>query len=647
MSALQHRTRLSPHQLRHGLSVLIQQHLVYWSTSLADGSTAYEPNITAAYNLVRNGKYIRITEDRLGKFAGSMMSHLLLLGHARVGDLVQAYALGPALDPTNKLDALQVMPNGFMSHKTRENGRMPDQSQATREKIHRSLCDLLQAGLISKVDKSHLRTDADNRTEAERLTPLVEEYKGQTKREREARWEHAVQEKLDAWKYGTTAEASDVAALKKGAKRPVDSSDKLVSHKRPRLDLNFTEEGIAPTGENQENSVGHSGYLRDDFVLRINHAKFAVLARSYRLVELAQQNVCVATSKVYEKLLHTFEDKVRACRDAAYDPGEEDKEEDSRVPEMTTDDIVALVPESFDLENAFGTVEGAFDHPKKRRKKGTDSAEEAKVFGDSSGYEAIEDGEREEASDGDSYGNISEESADSGSVMGEADYNSNQYDLPSQSLSPHHVAVRSHLLSLAQHPMGFLKHIARNSSAPERWTINFRSLIKRAATHTIFQIIASRYGSLSVRLANILAERGKLDDKTLCSMCLMREKEMRSRLISMQKAGLLELQEVPRDNARVASRTSFLFFFDHDRCTRKLLDECYKTMTRLLQRAAVEKGKVKGTVEKAGRSDVVGKEDELLSVQERAALQQWRVIEERIWGQIGRVDDMVALLRDF
>ncbi|KAL9124318.1 MAG: hypothetical protein Q9217_006344 [Psora testacea] len=647
------RTRLSPHQLRHGLSVLIQQHLVYWNTSLTDGSTAYEPNIIAAYNLVRNGKYVKITEDRFGKFAGSMMLHLLLLGHARVDDLVQAYGVGSTNEPKGKTDALRGMPNSLLPHKMKKNGRMLYEMQATLEKIHHTLRDLLQGGLISKAHKSDFRTDADNRIEAERLTPHIEEYKAQTKREREAMWEQAVQEKLDGWKYGTVAETRDIAALKKGEKRPLEYSNESTSEKRLRLDLTFSREIRASTGVDYQNSIMHSGYLNDDLVLRVNHAKFAVLMRSYRLVELAQHNICMGTSKLYEKVLHMVEGRLRACKDAAFCSGDEDETHDSFNPVITTEYIVSMIPESSELADAFGAVEDnvtedeASDHPKKRHKKSYGGVEEVVVADDSGEYEGHGDHGREELSDVDTDGNDSEFTSDSDEAMGEADYNPAQSDLPALSLSPHHVKVRSHLLSLAQHPMGFLKHIPRNSSSSERWSINFRNLIDKTISQTINQIIASRYGILSVRLANILAERGKLDEKTLCSLCLVREKEMRTRLTTMHKAGLLELQEVPRDNARVASRTNFLFFFDQDRCTRRLLDGCYKTMTRLLERAAVEKEKVKGTLEKAGRSDVVGKEDELLSVPEREALQNWTDVQERICAQVGRVDDVVALLRDF
>ena len=315
---------------------------------------------------------------------------------------------------------------------------------------------------------------------------------------------------------------------------------------------------------------------------------------------------------------------------------------------ITTEAIVTALPESLNLMNVLGMVaddeveDDMLDHPRRRRRKGGQEEFGPIVVDDDE--EEGDDDDEEDEEDVSSDGNISAISDDENEDIGNAEYDPLNKGLLR---SPHYNAVRSHLLLLAQHPIGFLTHVARSSNTLESWTVNFPELIMSCQSRTITQTVTARYGTPSARLMNILAEQGKLDEKTLSSLSLIREKEMRNRLTTMQKAGLLELQEVPRDNARVASRTNFLFFYDHDRCKRNLSEECYKTLTRLLERARVEKEKVKGTMEKASRSDVIGREEQLLSLAEREALQQWQDNEAKIWGQIGRVDDMVALLRDF
>ena len=70
-------------------------------------------------------------------------------------------------------------------------------------------------------------------------------------------------------------------------------------------------------------------------------------------------------------------------------------------------------------------------------------------------------------------------------------------------------------------------------------------------------------------------------------------------------------------------------------------------MARLVRRARVEREKVRETVEKASRTDVVGREEEFLGEGERKALGEWKAREERIWGEVGRLDELVGIVRDF
>lgn len=122
---------------------------------------------------------------------------------------------------------------------------------------------------------------------------------------------------------------------------------------------------------------------------------------------------------------------------------------------------------------------------------------------------------------------------------------------------------------------------------------------------------------------------------------------MRAVLTAMNRAGFLELQEVPKGNDRQPSKTIFLWFFDVERCRRRVLDETYKTMTRVLQRIGVERERVKDTVDKSERVDVQGHEEEMMTEAEKKALEEWRAKEEQLLGELGKLDDLVAVLRDF
>ena len=378
-------------------------------------------------------------------------------------------------------------------------------------------------------------------------------------------------------------------------------------------------------------------------MLCINHDRFAVTLRNESLITLADETICKSTSRIYAVVLRKLETKTRACKEESEVPDFGDGPELGDLPYVSTDDLVHVIKDSKELIETLGKVEGSeanakkVDHPKKRRKKKEfDSDDEALVVGEASSDEEEED--ESDSEDGD-------ESSDSEQANGAAKYSLNS--LPKAPEDRHRRFIRDHLLLLAKHPYSFLQHIPETSVLPERWTVHYQPLMKSIIHHVLLQIIATRYGQPAARLTRLLSDRGKVDEKNLCSLSLINQKSMRSYLTTLHKAGMIQLQEIPRDNSRNPQRTLYLWYFDADRCKAEILQESYKTMVRCLQRVQVEESKVKGTLEKASRSDVVGREEEFLGVQEREALETWRQVEERIWGELGRLDELVGILRDF
>lgn len=210
-----------------------------WYTS-DNNSTIYEANTASAYALVRSGKYVQIAEDQVGKFAGEIISSLLSLGHAQVGDLVEGFGVGNSKSINGSL----VTPD--VSDKPHLNGWKhaaddTDGHGVTFESIQATLFDLLQAGLISEVHESHFRSEADNRLEAEKIVPPPEYYKAKSKRENEAQWETSIKKKLAEWKHGIEAEAvgtkdsTKSIGAKKGKKRLLESAEECQPKKRLAL----------------------------------------------------------------------------------------------------------------------------------------------------------------------------------------------------------------------------------------------------------------------------------------------------------------------------------------------------------------------------------------------------------------------------
>ena len=231
---MRYHTGLSLRQVQHGLAVLVQQQLVFWYTS-AEDSTVYEANTAVAYNLIRPGKYIQLAEEQLGNFAAVIVSNLLLLGHARVGDLVQAYGLDRTEgtnDPTTIATQLSIKSiyNGSINTEV-----SLDNNRISLALVHMTLRELLRIGFVSLVNESYFRSEADNRTEAGKIVPPPEYFRAKSKRDNEAQRETAIQEKLEEWKYGTKAEKEQYTPIMNGKKRQLDDSGSLQAEKRRRL----------------------------------------------------------------------------------------------------------------------------------------------------------------------------------------------------------------------------------------------------------------------------------------------------------------------------------------------------------------------------------------------------------------------------
>ena len=390
--------------------------------------------------------------------------------------------------------------------------------------------------------------------------------------------------------------------------------------------------------------------MQENLVLRVNHDKFAVVARNQRLVELAENCIGTATSKVYAEVLRKLETNMLQCKEETRPFEDPDVRDTNSLPQVSTHDLAALFQDSTDFAGAIGHADPekvdltVIDHPKKLRRKVSadkDGANENTIVDDTSSDED------EDETHNDSAG--SDLVSDADSLPSSLSTLSNKTPATPLATSKRGAfsALRPHLLLLCEHPHRFLYHLPRTSSIPEKWAVDFSALSATILDITLTQTISARFGPLATRLVNILAARGKLDEKTLTALGLLNQKTMRSLLTAMHQAGYLQLQEIPRENNRQPSRTLYLWAWDADRARAKLLEECYATIARLVQRARVEREQVRETVEKASRTDVVGREDEFLGEGERRALEEWRGREERIWGEVGRLDEVVWIVRDF
>ena len=204
----------------------------------------FEANTATAYLLVRSGKIINLAAERMDEFASAIVSNLLLLGHARVGDLMQAYGFHKKGANGRLLNAAH---GPYGKPGTHGSAQTVGDESVSLESVQVALIGLLEAGLLSRVNESHFRSDADNRIEAERITKPPGEYKAKSKREQQAQWERSVEQQLDDWRYGTRDEQKNIQDLGKGKKRILNDQPSFHAEKRQRLDVPFGKQAISST----------------------------------------------------------------------------------------------------------------------------------------------------------------------------------------------------------------------------------------------------------------------------------------------------------------------------------------------------------------------------------------------------------------
>ena len=204
--------------------------------------------------------------------------------------------------------------------------------------------------------------------------------------------------------------------------------------------------------------------------------------------------------------------------------------------------------------------------------------------------------------------------------------------------------VGMHLNILAEHPKRFVKR-SWDSKASR---IDIPALLNKLVREEVDTMIGNRYSNIETRIVRCLRERGKLEEKQLQAMTMMRQQPLRIHLTYLQFAGICDSQELPKDASRQPNRVLHLWQFNELRVVNDYLHRAYQGMSRSLQRLRVEReGKFRAVIEKADRADVKGREHELLNSREKTLLKEWREVEERILVQVDRLDDLVGVLRDF
>jgi DNA-directed RNA polymerase III subunit RPC3 len=206
-------------------------------------------------------------------------------------------------------------------------------------------------------------------------------------------------------------------------------------------------------------------------------------------------------------------------------------------------------------------------------------------------------------------------------------------------------SMRQHLLLLSETKHQFLRHCGSQNRG--LWTVDFESLVESLQNAEVDTVIERSFGRHGLRLSRILRDKGKLDDKNLPLLALMKKSDVQTTMLAMQVAGFVDVQEVPRSTNHKARDVIHLRFFDMKRNQSQLLDNLYKAMVRSLQTLAVLRHEERNILSFVERKDVRGKEAEVMKASHYNQYNKHLELQSKLLGQVMRLDDLVAILRDF
>jgi DNA-directed RNA polymerase III subunit RPC3 len=642
LAAIARASYLNGRQIKYGLVILLQQHIIFHSGNDAP-VTYYEIDWQSSYALVRLGKVAKLVDDRFGSKAANVISHLLTFGHTRIADFKEAYF--PS-DPGSDDESDDDMVNGTGLKRKRANGTHVNGTTTKANGIVNGLPTELDDVKPDPADLTNgdhtngvTKTAKTNGKAHEMATDAVAELSEPEKEEKEF---DSVDELYDilqllierGWvrtvtesQYLSPGDMHDrmqqeTIEQEFGGAAPTGTKDKekmnrtTLQKKRhmrdqwlevPRFSRKRSAESASQNGPNKRikiNGVQHratagASLPEDDLVIRVNPEKIAVAMRTEQLVQLVEQRLGSVTAHIYQTMLRMLENNTPRCYEEFPEPpilGEP-------VSEMHLDAhllvdaraIAKKLPRDFDI------CEGL----------------------DPNAVVAIT-----------RRGHVRSSNALSQPV----DPNKISMDQKTE-------LVDKHIRLLAEDPLHFATWHSRAGFS--QWHIEFEEIAKQLIQAEVENTISARKGALGVKLIRALRKKGKLDERATCNAMMMSANDIRGIVNDLTVQGFVQTQEIPKVERREAKHSLHLVWYDRQRAREKLLHDTYKGMVRILQRIAFEREKVQPLLSKAERSDVIGNEEKWLSKGELDALQKWKEVQEKLLLQLFREDDLVATLRDF
>jgi DNA-directed RNA polymerase III subunit RPC3 len=201
--------------------------------------------------------------------------------------------------------------------------------------------------------------------------------------------------------------------------------------------------------------------------------------------------------------------------------------------------------------------------------------------------------------------------------------------------------IQQHLGALACDPHEYVLPLKGE------WAVPFHSMTQRIIEAEIESIVTHTLGTLAARMIRILKYYGHQELRHLASRAMVTEDQARTACTSLQQAGWVEVMELPRTARREVTKSLWLWSYDVLKARQKCLSDCYFAMSRLSIRLRRKQEEIERVIDKSERTDVQGNEDKFLSQGEKQLLAKFGKQTDIIVRQLLRMDELVAIMRDF
>ncbi|KAG2175484.1 hypothetical protein INT43_001131 [Umbelopsis isabellina] len=178
------------------------------------------------------------------------------------------------------------------------------------------------------------------------------------------------------------------------------------------------------------------------------------------------------------------------------------------------------------------------------------------------------------------------------------------------------------------------------------FVVDYKSIRQYMRSKLLYKILKSKFGQKPCRIARILIDKGKLEEKQVQKLAMLPAKDTREQLALLCTHGICDIQEVPKSADRAPSRTIFLWFVNLDKCYKEILMDLYRSIANVRQRSRHELAIRQRLLAKMERKDVSANQN-LLSEADKKAVEKLNKVMEKLAVSEARLDEMVMIFRDF